>query len=261
MPGEGGQVMPAGLSVRRATLADAPRLAQALAAAFQDDPVIAWIFPDEHRRRAVLPAFMEFRLRKLAFPHDQVWMTADGAAAAVWLPPPGTMAAVAPRSGCGCCLPLVRFFGLRTASVLGGLERMEERHPDDRSHWYLFILGTEQAAQGQGLGSALLAQMLARVDADGMPAYLESSNERNLALYGRHGFEVTSEVAIPGGPRIWPMWREPRTDERVITITRRNNARWQGSAQAVVSAEEVYICGGHGGSSLGVQGIVGCGGM
>jgi hypothetical protein len=71
---------------------------------------------------------------------------------------------------------------------------MEERHPDDRSHWYLFIPGTEQAAQGPGMGSALLAQMLAHVDADGMPAYLESSNERNLALYGRHGFEITGEV-------------------------------------------------------------------
>ena len=81
--------MATGSSIRKATLADAPRLAQALASAFQDDPVIAWIFPDQHRRRAVLPAFMEFRLRELAFPHDQVWMTADGAAAAVWLPPPG----------------------------------------------------------------------------------------------------------------------------------------------------------------------------
>jgi ribosomal protein S18 acetylase RimI-like enzyme len=107
--------------------------------------------------------------------------------------------------------PLVWFLGLRTVSVLGGLDRMEVRHPQDRSHWYLFILGTEPTAQGRGLGSALLAQVLARVDADGMPVYLESSSERNLALYGRHGFEVTSEVAIPGGPRIWPMWREPRT--------------------------------------------------
>jgi ribosomal protein S18 acetylase RimI-like enzyme len=201
--------MPTGSSVRKATLADAPRLARALASAFQDDPVIAWIFPDEHRRRRVLPAFMEFRLRKLAFPHDEVWMTAGGAAAAVWLPPPGRWQLPLPQR-LRLLPPLVRFFGLRTASILGGLERMEERHPRDRSHWYLFILGTERAAQGRGLGSALLAQVLTRIDADGMPVYLESSNERNLALYGRHGFEMTSEVAIPGGPRIWPMWREPR---------------------------------------------------
>jgi ribosomal protein S18 acetylase RimI-like enzyme len=202
--------MPTGSSVRKATLADAPRLAQALASAFQDDPVIAWIFPDQHRRRAVLPAFMEFRLRKLAFPHDQVWMTAEGAAAAVWLPPPGRWQ-LSRSQRLWLLPPLVRFLGLRTASVLGGLERMEDRHPRDRSHWYLFILGTEPAAQGRGLGSTLLSHLLARIDADGLPAYLESSNERNLAWYGRHGFEVTSEVAIPGGPRIWPMWREPRT--------------------------------------------------
>ena len=201
--------MATGSSIRKATLADAPRLAQTLASAFQDDPVIAWIFPDQHRRRAVLAAFMEFRLRELAFPHDQVWMTTGGAAAAVWLPPPGRWQLPLPQRL--RLLPaLVRFLGLRTASVLGGLERMEERHPRDRSHWYLFILGTEPAAQGRGLGSALLDQMLVRVDADGLPVYLESSSERNLALYGRHGFEVTSEVAIPGGPRIWPMWREPR---------------------------------------------------
>jgi ribosomal protein S18 acetylase RimI-like enzyme len=201
--------MATGTSIRRATLADAPRLAQTLASAFQDDPVIAWIFPDQRRRRAVLAAFMEFRLRHLAFPHDQVWATTDAAAAAVWLPPPGRWQLPLPQQL--RLLPaLVRFLGLRTASILAGLERMEARHPQDRAHWYLFILGTEQAAQGQGLGSALLAHMLARVDADQLPAYLESSNERNLALYGRHGFEVTSEVAIPGGPTIWPMWREPQ---------------------------------------------------
>ena len=202
--------MATGSSVRKATLADAPRLGQALASAFQDDPVIAWIFPDEHRRHGALPAFMEFRLRNLAFPYDEVWRTTGGAAAAVWLPPPGRWQLSRPQR-LRLLPPLVRFLGRRTASVLGGLDRMEARHPDGPSHWYLFILGTEQAAQGRGLGSALLAHMLARVDADGMPAYLESSSERNLALYGRHGFEVTSEVAIPGGPRIWPMWRQPRT--------------------------------------------------
>jgi ribosomal protein S18 acetylase RimI-like enzyme len=201
--------MTTGSSVRKAALADTPRLAQTLASAFQDDPVIAWIFPDQHHRRRVLPAFMEFRLRKLAFPHDEVWMTADRAAAAVWLPPPGRWQL--PLFQRLRLLPgLVRFLGRRTASILGGLERMEARHPHNPPHWYLFILGTEPAAQGRGLGSALLAHMLARLDADQMPAYLESSSERNLAWYGRHGFKVTNEVAIPGGPPIWPMWREPR---------------------------------------------------
>jgi ribosomal protein S18 acetylase RimI-like enzyme len=200
--------MPTASSVRKATLADVPRLALALASAFQDDPVIAWVFPDEQRRRRVLPAFMEFRLRSLAFPHDQVWMSGDGAAAAVWIPPPGT--GQEPHwQRLRLLPPLVRFLGLRTVSVLGGLNRMEERRPHDPPHWYLFILGTERAAQGRGLGSALLAHVLARVDAEAMPAYLESSNERNLALYGRHGFKVTAEVVIPGGPRIWPMWRGP----------------------------------------------------
>ena len=135
--------------------------------------------------------------------------TTDEATAAVWLPPPGRWQLPLPQR-LGLLPTLVRFLGLRTASIPGGLERMEARHPQDRAHWYLFILGTEQAAQRRGLGSALLAHMLARVDTDQMPAYLESSSERNLALYRRHGFEITSEVAIPGGPTIWLMWREPQ---------------------------------------------------
>jgi hypothetical protein len=108
--------MAAASSVRKAIPADAPRLALALASAFQDDPVIAWVFPDEQHRRAVLPAFMEFRLRKLAFPHDQIWMTTDGAAAAVWFPPctVATASRSRPRSSfrvvqgsgpCGAILP------------------------------------------------------------------------------------------------------------------------------------------------------------
>jgi GNAT superfamily N-acetyltransferase len=189
-------------------LADVPRLAQALSSAFQDDPVIAWVLPDEERRRVVLPAFMEFRLRKLSFPHDEVWTVGDGAAAAAWIPPPGRWQ-LSPAQRLSLLVPMIRFLGLRTATVLGGLGRMEACHPHQPPHWYLFILGSEQAAQGQGLGSALLSQMLRRIDGEGLPAYLESSNERNLRLYGRHGFRVTDPVAIPGGPTVWPMWREP----------------------------------------------------
>jgi hypothetical protein len=40
-------------------------------------------------------------------------------------------------------------------------------------------------------------------------AYLESSKERNVVLYERHGFRVVEQVHLPkGGPPIWRMWRD-----------------------------------------------------
>jgi len=200
--------MSIGPPVRRATLTDVPRLAQALASAFQDDPVITWVLPDEQRRRAVLPAFMEFRLRKLALPHGEVWMTRDGAAAAAWIPPPGRWR-MSLTQRLHLLFPMTRFLRLRTPTVLRGLGRMEACHPQEPPHWYLFIIGSEQAAQGRGLGSVLLSHMLSRIDGVGLPAYLESSNERNLDWYARHGFRIMGEFAIPRGPTIWPMWRDP----------------------------------------------------
>jgi len=81
-----------------------------------------------------------------------------------------------------------------------------EKHPM-QPHYYLFLLGTRPQWQGRGLGSSLIAPVLERCDRDRVPAYLEATSERNVPLYLRHGFEVTAEIQIPGGPKVWPMWR------------------------------------------------------
>jgi ribosomal protein S18 acetylase RimI-like enzyme len=72
------------------------------------------------------------------------------------------------------------------------------------------MLGVDPARQGLGLGSAMLKAGLARVDADHLPAYLESSNPRNVPLYERFGFEVMGVIQPEDFPPLIPMYRAAR---------------------------------------------------
>jgi GNAT superfamily N-acetyltransferase len=93
--------------------------------------------------------------------------------------------------------------------VLNLFAALDDRPPHE-AHYYLPIVGTKPEEQGRGIGSALLAPVLERCDREGLPAYLEATSERNKPLYARHGFTVTDEIQVPGGPTLWAMWREPR---------------------------------------------------
>ena len=89
------------------------------------------------------------------------------------------------------------------------MQQMARYHPKE-PHWYLPLIGIDPAHQGRGLGGALMRHATDICDRDGVPAYLESSNERNLSLYERNGFRVVGELqALGHGPTLWRMWREP----------------------------------------------------
>ena len=73
------------------------------------------------------------------------------------------------------------------------------------------MLGVVPAAQGTGTGGPLLQPVLDRCDAEGLPAYLESSNPRNWSFYARHGFVGGTPLDLPAGcPVVLPMRRAPR---------------------------------------------------
>jgi ribosomal protein S18 acetylase RimI-like enzyme len=82
-------------------------------------------------------------------------------------------------------------------------------HPHE-PHWYLAVLGTDPSFQRTGAGTALLDPVLARIDAEGLPAYLETQKEANLAWYGRFGFELVERVDVRACPPIWTMRRAER---------------------------------------------------
>ncbi|HYC71945.1 MAG TPA: N-acetyltransferase [Opitutaceae bacterium] len=87
-------------------------------------------------------------------------------------------------------------------------EKMAGFHPRE-PHWFLPLIGVDPARQGQRLGDALMAHALARCDAERLPAYLESSNPRNIPFYRRHGFEELGKIQVGSSPTIVPMLRRP----------------------------------------------------
>ncbi|HEX6782015.1 MAG TPA: GNAT family N-acetyltransferase [Solirubrobacterales bacterium] len=180
---------------------DVARVVADLHAAFMDDPVLCWTFPDEAKRRRYGHRYFAMQARRLV-PGGLVWRADGGGAlwagAGRWRESPLDALRLAAAT--------FRGIGLRGGMVGRGLLGVESRHPRE-PHLYLAALGVRPEGQGQGLGSALLRPGIEQADRLGLPAYLESSNIRNVPLYERHGFEVTEEVTLPRGPGVWLMWR------------------------------------------------------
>lgn len=193
-------------TLRKATLADVPQLAQALADAFHDDPAFEWLLPNERRRPLGLRRFFAIELRAVGLARGSVWTTDEFAGAAVstdpgkWRLPPHTLALHGPA--------FQRAFGLRLPRAVRILTRMESRHVR-RPHHYFAAIGVAPGHQGQGLGRGLMAPTLERCDREGLHAYLEASSERNTALYERLGFAVIRELHYGASQPLRLMLRPP----------------------------------------------------
>lgn len=198
---------------RHALAADVPELERTLAIAFADDPMIEWVSglhgPELRARRIELmgPAF--FRPALAAALVRGHTYTVDGCgAAALWSPPDVRM--FRDDEGNAFGMSVAEHCGVEAVQRLMTLgEFVGGHHPGDVPHFYLFVLGASE--QGHGLGAAVIRPVLDRCDLDGVPAYLESSSERNLSFYARHGFRVLWEGRpAPDGPVFHGMWRDPQ---------------------------------------------------
>lgn len=187
--------------------ADTAGITTTLVEAFFMDPVWGWAFSDPTHRKSQHGAWFRILIGS-AVGHDWVWMTPAYEAVSVWLPPGCPELGEADEERLRQMLE--EMLGERAELVWEVFGRFEAAHPRDRDHYYLSLLGTHTDHRGAGIGMGLLAANLARVDAARMPAYLESTNPRNLRRYESVGFEVCGTFDLPdGGPGVTTMWREP----------------------------------------------------
>ncbi|MET8830123.1 GNAT family N-acetyltransferase [Streptomyces sp. NPDC004610] len=190
---------------RTAVIDDAQAISGCLARAFDDDPMMRWFFPKDATRETALSAYFATIFTR-QYVHNAV-CERTGSAASFWVPPQAQAKAVPDAETIG---ELVRILGDRAGLFREAVETAAQHTPRE-PHWYLALIGADPAAQGKGEGAALLRSGLAKADAAGLPAYLESSKVANLSFYEHFGFTVREKLDLPGGgPTLWAMWREPR---------------------------------------------------
>jgi GNAT superfamily N-acetyltransferase len=201
-------VVTSAVEIRVATLDHASALCGVLARAFENDPMIRWpLRPDvtqEELVRAFAPLVEGYtRIGALL-------EAGDAAGVAVWVPP-GRMADVH-RIWDEATVPSVELSDDHGERYNAMWDWVGARFPSEPC-WFLEFVGVEPSLQGRGIGTALIRHGLARADAEGVPAFLETGIEGNARLYERLGFHTVEDGDAPrGGPHIWFMLRDPASD-------------------------------------------------
>lgn len=204
--------MSAPVEVRPARADETQTVASVLTDAFVDEAGLNYWLRQGEAKTAVRRRFFGAAVRDVIHRERELWLAQSNGApagAAIWLKPGDHAFDFTPLQQLlttPLFLSIAGFAGMQRAQELGGA--LNAHHPKQK-HAHLVFLGVAPSAQGRGVGSAILKQTLAPLDAQGVTAYLECTTERNAALYKRHGFEVTGEFDFPG-LHFWTMTRAPR---------------------------------------------------
>jgi len=185
--------------------------AEMLARAFQDDVLYNYVIPDAYERKRVLPYFFQFRVRYGILYGEVYAVSQNLEGVAVWIPSENadmTQGRMFRAGGFSVLLKAGSQVMSRLNSVgeyVSSIHRRQASFP----HWHLSPMGVAPSFQGRGYGGAMLRPVLARLDREELPCFLETQSDRNVSIYERYGFRVVEQGEIPGTeiPH-WAMLRE-----------------------------------------------------
>ena len=177
--------------------------AATLAAAFQDDPAVAFMIPDPDIRPARLTRLYRWMVTE-HLSNGIVLGTPGTEVVTLWRPP-GTVHLHEPIWHPGA-LRFLPIFGRYIPRAIRLDDAIRAHLPADEQWLYLRIAGVRPDCQGKGLGGRAIRAGLAEAAARGVPAVLETATPGNVGLYRNLGYSVVSEWKVPGGgPQFWTM--------------------------------------------------------
>ena len=188
--------------IRAAHESERANVVAAMVAGFMSDPVARWCWPESDSYLANMPEFINAYGGK-AFQNGSAWTDDAFVGGALWLPPGEQPDEEEMERAVSTVVDE------KKGDLYAALEELDTHHPQE-PHWFLPLIAVDPEWQGRGVGSALMKHAVNKCTKSGTPAYLESSNPRNISLYERHGFKILAEVRSGDCPIFTAMLRDAK---------------------------------------------------
>ena len=184
---------------------------EVLVRAFWNYPLSTYSYPNELVRERRLPYFFQYVLH-YGIRYGEVYTTSpEIGGVAIWLPSdnfPMTLRRILRSVPLSVTFNLGRESGQRMKAFGDYIDDVH-KHLAPFKHWFLQTMGVDPQFQGKGYAGELLRPMLARIDEEGLPCYLETLKERNVPLYEHFNFKLVEKSTIPETDLTnWAMLRE-----------------------------------------------------
>ena len=183
--------------------------------AFQDDPVMVFVYPDEEERKQNAQ-YGFYTLYNYSIKHGLAYATSENLEGiTLWLPPDKVYHST---------WTMMRYGGFYTMRKVGlklkvmkrtmmvfNYEEERHKHLVPYDHWYFQNIAVKPEEQGKGYGGLLISTMLKTIESEGLPVYVDTNTEKNVSIYQKYGFEIIEHGIIPETPiPLWCMLRKPR---------------------------------------------------
>jgi GNAT superfamily N-acetyltransferase len=195
------------------TLSLVKQAAKTGARAFMDDPTTIYEIPNPKKRVNLHYAF-EYYLRLSVLDREEAYASSPRCeGVAIWSHSSAKGSSLNTIRAGWPCLPMRCgwTYLFRDAMMDHRYDHLREKLAP-KPHMYLGLLAVDPEFQGQGFAGRLLRPELARLDLEGLPAYLETQNLKNVSMYEHFFFKLVREDEMPGaGFKIYIMIRQPRS--------------------------------------------------
>lgn len=188
------------MGIRPVLRDDRQTLSAVLARAFQQDPVMRWIVPDDEDYQRIAEPYFQLILNQ-SLSTGECYTNDDQSAVALWVGPNEVPNLLGQLTGTARVLWLLR----GNVNRAYHLQQLMSSYRPKRDFLHLTYLATHPEYQGGGIGASLIKPMLERARSLSLPVYLECSNQENLGFYRQFGFRLIDNISFKGGPTIWPM--------------------------------------------------------